>query len=79
MLKEILLEQQDSNPSIQIQGFGSMDLSTAKTGAISRIEKALAKLKNNPDARDWENAKHVLFDSGVVESIMAAVIKNHPK
>jgi len=79
MLKEILLEQQDNNPPIQIQGFGTMDLSTAKAGAISRIEKALAKLKNNPDARDWENAKHVLYDSGVVENMMNAVIKNHPK
>lgn len=79
MLQEILREQQESNPTIQVQGFGTMDLSTAKAGAISRIEKALAKLKGNSDDRDWENAKHVLYDSGVVESMLTAIIKNHPK
>jgi hypothetical protein len=76
MLQELLNEQDNSNPTIMIQGFGSMDLTTAKAGAISRIEKALAKLKSNPDIRDWENAKHVLFDAGVVESMMTAIIKN---
>lgn len=79
MLQEIIREQQESNPTIQVQGFGTMDLTTAKAGAISRIEKALAKLKGNPDDRDWENAKHVLYDSGVVEGMLTAIIKNHPK
>lgn len=79
MLQELLNEQEDSNPSLTVQGFGTMDLTSAKAGAITRIEKALAKLKANPDARDWENAHHILYSSGVVESMMNAVIKNHPK
>lgn len=77
MLKELLSENDNSNPTFQVQGYGTMDMNTTKAGAVSRIEKALAKLKSNPDKRDWENAHHILYSSGVVENMMKAVINNH--
>lgn len=79
MLKTLLYEGSEANPTFQVQGFGTMDLDSAKKGAISRIEQALGKLKNNPDARDWANAKHILYDTGVIEAMLTAVSKNHPE
>lgn len=79
MLKQLLNEEDDNNPTILIQGFGTMDLKTARAGAITRLKKALAKLESNPDVHDWANAKHILYDSGVVESMITSIIKNHPK
>lgn len=79
MLHELLNEQDQTNPQITISGFGTLDLNTAKAGAIKRIEKALVKLKHNPDARDWENAHHILYGSGVVEEMLTSIYKNHPK
>lgn len=77
MLRE-LLEQNENNPTITVQGFGTLDLDTAKKSAIARIEKALAKAKAGSDVGDWNNVQTILFDSGVLESMVKAITKNHP-
>jgi len=78
MLITTLLEQeQGTSQEINIPGYGQMTLDTAKTNAISRIEKALNYVKSNPnDPIHWKNAKEVLIDSGVLPSMMDAIINS---
>jgi len=69
------MDETSDSPEVNVRGYGQMTLDNAKTGAVQRIEKALAAIKENPnDVTAWKNAQHVLIGSGVVDALMAAII-----
>jgi len=62
---------------INIPGYGTLSVDVAKSNAINRVEKALNYIKNNPDdPMSWKNAKEILIDSGILPSMMDAIINS---
>jgi len=64
-----LREQQD----ILVKGYGKINLDTARSTSIRRLEQAIESL-NNGDELAWKNAYHILYGSGVLQEILKAAM-----
>jgi len=78
MLLEAIYELNKENPEkseILIQGYGRLNLDTAKRNAITRLEKALAGLREEDSTRVWGVAYHELYRTGVMEAMFKAIVE----
>ena len=78
MLLEAIYELNRQDPTkseILIQGYGRLNLDTAKRQAVKRLETVLENLKEEDSSRMWSNAYFELYRSGVGEAMFKAIVQ----
>lgn len=78
MLVEAIYELNRKNPNkseILIQGYGRMGLDATKKSVIKRLSEAISFIKKEDTPLAWRNANHMIYEAGVIEAMMKAIVE----
>jgi len=79
MLLEAIRKEKLKEGQIQSQGYGVLDMETAKDEAMKRLEEAVSYIRNADDPAAWKNAHHKIYGGGVLEAMLTAIVKQQPE
>ena len=68
-----MLEAEDRNPSVSVDGLGTYDFDTLRKNTRRHIIDMRDAVDLDDDARAWKNLKHIL-DSGVFQAKVNAIV-----